>query len=393
MSTQQQTAPVASLLPPVVGRLIGSPPRRHLLVAVLGLVVVVLVLGSVSPFRQGQLSTMAYYGIAVGGLTVLTGVNGQLSLGHGALMAVGAYTTALLLPDLDSAHPVLLVLLAAVLVTVVVGVVVGLAAARLRGPYLAGATLALAVAVPGIASFFGSTLGGEQGLAVITPEPPLWLDNALFFVTAQDLTGINYVAYLGWAGLLVSYLLLANLSSSRVGRVWRAVRDDEVAAEIAGIAVGRARVTAFVVSAACAGLAGGILALTVRLSAPSGFSLTLSLSLVTAAVLGGLGSLAGALVGAALLTFLPQVFTSIGQGVGLSDLQSAQLAPLAYGVTLVLVILLAPTGLVGALRGIGGRRPAPDPTDGTDTPDRTESTPAAPSPAGSEEQPTRRQAP
>lgn len=335
---------------------LGTPPRRHLVLALLGLVVVVLVLASVSPFRQGQLSTMAYYGIAVGGLTVLTGVNGQLSLGHGALMAVGAYTTALLLPNLESTRPLVLVLVAALLVTVAVGVVVGLAAARLHGPYLAGATLALAVAVPGIASFFEGTLGGEQGLPVATPEPPRWLDDAVYFVTAQDLTGISYVAYLGWIALLVVYVLLANLSTSRVGRTWRAVRDDEVAAEIAGIAVGRARVTAFVVSAACAGLAGGLLGLTVRLAAPSGFSLTLSLSLVTAIVLGGLGSLTGALLGAALLTFLPQALTSLGQNVGFSDLQSAQLAPLVYGITLVLVILLAPAGLVGQLRGLAVRR-------------------------------------
>ena len=299
---------------------------------------------------------MAYLGIAVGGLTVLTGLNGQLSLGHGALMAVGAYTTALMLDDPASLPPVLLVLLVSVLVTLVVGAVVGVAAARLHGPYIAGATLALAVAVPGIASFFADTLGGEQGLPVATPEPPVWLDDAFYFVTAHDLVGTSYVAYLGWVGLVVCFVLLANLSTSRVGRTWRAVRDDDVAAEIAGIDVGRARVTAFVVSAGCAGLAGSVMAMVVRLAAPSGFTLTLSLSLLTAIVLGGLGSLAGALFGAALLTFLPTAVTGLGQNLGLGSLRAAQLAPFVYGVTLVLVILLAPSGLAGSVRNVVRRR-------------------------------------
>lgn len=340
----------------LAARVVGTPLRRHLLLGLLGLVVVVLVLESVSPFRQGQFATMAYLGIAVGGLTVLTGLNGQLSLGHGALMAVGAYTTALMLHDPASTPPVLLVLLAAVVVTLVVGAVVGVAAARLHGPYLAGATLALAVAVPGIAAFFSDTLGGEQGLPVATPEPPAWLDDAFYFVTAHDLVGTSYIAYLGWVALLVTFVLLANLSSSRVGRTWRAVRDDDVAAEIAGIDVGRARVTAFVVSAACAGLAGSVMAMVVRLAAPSGFTLTLSLSLLTAIVLGGLGSLTGALVGAALLTFLPQAVTAFGQDLGLGPLRAAQLAPFVYGVTLVLVILLAPAGLAGVIRNVSRRR-------------------------------------
>ena len=128
------------------------------------------------------------------------------------------------------------------------------------------------------------------------------------------------------------------------------MRDDEVAAEVAGIRLGRARVSAFVVSAAAAGAAGFVMAVSVRLAAPSGYSLTLSLTLLTAVVLGGLGSLTGALVGAALLTFLPQVITDAGVSAGLDDIRAAELAPLLYGVVLVAVVLLAPAGLVGSLR-------------------------------------------
>ncbi|GAA5112598.1 branched-chain amino acid ABC transporter permease [Haloechinothrix salitolerans] len=337
-------------------RLWYSTLPRHLLLAGAGLIAVILVLESTSAFRNGQFAVMAYMGIAAGGLTVLTGLNGQLSLGHGAFMAIGAYTTALLLSDRDSAPPLLVVLLVATLVTLVIGAGVGVAAARLHGPYIAGATLALAVAVPGIARYFQDTLGGEQGLTVTVPDVPGWFADAAYFVTANDLSSSKYVAYIGWISLIVTYVLLANLSRSRVGRTWRAVRDDDVAAEIAGINLGRARVLAFVVSTACAGLAGAVLALAVRLAAPSGFMLTLSLALLSAVVLGGLGSLTGALIGAALLTFLPQVVTGIGLDAGLTDLQAAELAPLVYGLTTMLVVILAPAGIVGTARIAWRRR-------------------------------------
>ena len=312
-------------------RLNQSTLARHLLLALAGLVVVVIVLQSVSDFRNVQLASMAYLGIAAGGLTILTGINGQISLGHGALMAIGAYTTALLLQDKESALPLPVIMLVATGVTLVIGAVVGFAAARLHGPYLAGATLALAVAVPGIATYYGDTFGGEQGLRVRLPDEPEWVLDAAYFVTGTDLTSSRYIAYFAWITLIITFVLLANLSRSRVGRRWRAVRDDEVSAELAGINLGRARVSAFMVSAAAAGAAGGVLALAARISAPSGFTLTLSLSLLTAVVLGGLGSLTGALLGAALLTFLPQFVTDLGTDAGLNDIQAAELAPLVYG--------------------------------------------------------------
>lgn len=345
------TAVSPSRLGKVQDRFRSSTLLRHLVLALLGLVVVVLVLESTSTFRSAQFAAMAYLGLAAGGLTILTGLNGQISLGHGAFMAIGAYTTALMYQESEPVLPVVGVLVLATAVALVIGALVGVAAARLHGPYLAGATLALAVAVPGIAIYFSETLGGEQGLNVLLPDIPGWFADAVFFLTAHDLTTTKYVAYIGWISLIVAFVLLANLSRSRVGRVWRAVRDDEVAAEIAGINLGRARVLAFLVSAACAGLAGAVMAMAVRITAPSGFTLTLSLTLLTAIVLGGLGSLFGALIGAALLTFLPQLVTSLGQDMGLSDVQSAGLAPLVYGAVMVLVILVAPAGIVGSARG------------------------------------------
>ena len=144
------------------------------------------------------------------------------------------------------------------------------------------------------------------------------------------------------------------------------MRDDPVAAQLAGIDLGRNRVLCFVVSTACAGLAGGLMALVTRIAAPSGFTLTLSLSLLMAVVLGGLGTLTGALLGAVLLTLLPTVVTNLGSSAGLSDLQSAELAPLVLGLTTMVVVLLAPSGLVGSLLRLRARsrvtRPTPSVT-------------------------------
>ncbi|SFB60687.1 branched-chain amino acid transport system permease protein [Amycolatopsis marina] len=334
-------------------RLPSSVLGRHLLLVLVGLLLVIVVLETTTPFRNSQFATMSYYAIAAAGLTVLTGLNGQISLGHGALMAVGAYTTGLLLATGSIPFP--LAMLLATAATAIVGIVVGAAASRLHGPYLAGATLALAVGVPGIAIYFDGTLGGEQGLRVDAPRTPDWFADAVYFLSANEAGPAKYLAYIGWITLLVVLLLLANLIASRYGRMWRAVRDDEIAAELSGIQLGKARVLAFVVSAACAGLAGSVLGMVVRLAAPSGFTIVLSLALLTAVVVGGLGSLTGALLGSALLVFLPPAVTGIGTGAGLSDVQAAQLAPLVYGVVLVAVMVLAPGGAVGMLRRLRGK--------------------------------------
>lgn len=341
------------------------PLVRHLLVATAGFLLVVLMLETASDYRVTQLTDVATLAIAAGGLTVLTGMSGQLSLGHGAFMAIGAYTAALFLEDPEPSIPLPLVLVAAVLVALAVGAVVGVAAARLHGPYVAGATLALAVAVPGLTHTW-HWLGGEQGLTVRVPPVPTWLLDAVFFVTGNPMDQRLFLAYLSWACLIVTFLLLANLMRSRVGRRWQAVRDDDVAAELAGIRLGRDRVLAFVVSTACAGLGGALMALMLRLTAPGSFGLKLSLTIVSVIVLGGLGSLTGALLGAFLLTFVEDVARDAATGAGLDQTQAAEVAPVVYGLTLVLVVIFAPAGLVGSLRNAWLRRKArATPTDDT----------------------------
>ena len=322
---------------------------RHLLVLVLCAVGAVLLLETSDLGFNAQIGYVAFYAIAAGGLTLLTGLNGQISLGHGALMAVGGYTTALLL-DAEEPLPLIVIFLAAVALTSLVGAIVGVAAARLHGPYLAGATLALAVGLPGLALHFNELLGGEQGLTVSSPDRPDWFTETIRTLSGNPASGVKWIAYIAVACLLVTYFLLANLMRSRVGRTWRAVRDQEVAAELAGINLGVWRVIAFVVSAAAAGLAGAVLALVVRLTAPTAFTIVLSLSLLTAIVIGGLGSLLGALIGSALLVFLPRLLRDAGESLDMEAAQAAEISYVVYGVILVLVMLFAPAGLVGSVR-------------------------------------------
>jgi branched-chain amino acid transport system permease protein len=309
----------------------------------------VLLLEATDEFGNSQLTSLAYYAMAAGGLTVLTGLNGQISLGHGALMAVGAYTTAVFL-QADDPLPLPLIFLVAVVVTLVVGAIVGVAAARLHGPYLAGATLALAVGLPELGLYFKATLGGSQGLSVRLPAAPDWFGHVIGYLSGNFVTPTKWLAYIGAACLLIVFFLLSNLARSRVGRTWRAVRDQEVAAQLAGIDLGAWRVVAFVVSAACAGLAGGVMVLAVHAASPGAFTIVLSLSLLTAIVIGGLGSLVGALLGSALLVYLPPYVTDFASSHGLDSSQAAQLSPLVYGVVLILVMLLAPAGVMGTLR-------------------------------------------
>lgn len=346
--TEKVTSAEGAVRAPGSGFL-GSTLVRHALMMLAAFVGIVLLLEAISPFRVSQMGEMAYFVPAVAGLTLLTGLNGQISLGHGALMAVGAYTTAVALdrsPDL----PFLVIVLLAVVATVVVGAVVGAAAARLHGPYLAGATLALAVGLPGLALYFDELLGGEQGLRVRRPRPSDGMSSFVEGTLGFDLSSEKYIAYLGWALALLVLFLLSNLVVSRFGRTWRAVRDDEVAAELSGINLARTRVLAFVVSAACAGVAGAMIAVITRLTAPTTFTLVLSISLLVGIVIGGLGSLVGALLGSALLVFLRPAVTDLGLDSGLSSAQAANIAPLAYGVVLILVMLLAPRGVVGSIR-------------------------------------------
>jgi len=318
----------------------AAPPLAHHLALALA---VALPLWAVSAtagaYTDYNLAAIAYLAIAAAGLSVLAGQNGQLSLGHGALMAIGAYTAALL--ETHHPLPIIAVLAAAIATTTLAGLVVGVAAARLRGPYLAGATLALAVALPQVATRYASIFGGNQGLTVPPLLHPGWLGD-----TFPD---ERWLAWVGFAAALGTFVLLANLTRSRYGRAFRAVRDHEAAAALAGIRVARTQVLAFAVSAACAGLAGALLAFWAGLTAPAGFALGLSLQLLTAAVIGGLGTLPGAVWGAALLVYVPTWTQDLATRGHLSSAVADNLPLAIYGAVLVVAMLAFPFGIQGGL--------------------------------------------
>jgi branched-chain amino acid transport system permease protein len=318
---------------------------RHTLLAVVAVVALAYLTGVVSPYRDLQIAHMAYIICAAAGLTVLTGLGGQISLGHGAFMAIGAYTTALVLNHW--AWPLAAVLLAAVTVTAVAGFIVGVAAARLHGPYLAGATLALAVGLPGLVSYEPVTglLGGQNGLSVSPSPPPLALGETFPLERWQ--------AWISCLCAVIVMWLLANLTHSRLGRSLPATRDDEIAAALSGIRVARVRIITSVVAAACAGLGGALLAVVTTLAAPGAFPLTLSLQLVAAVVLGGLGSLAGAVWGSVVLVLVPNWASDPDASAHLPHNVASNLPALIFGTVLIVVTLLFPRGMQGGFRWIG----------------------------------------
>ena len=326
---------------------LSTPPARRrmhpILVVAAGAAIVVALTYALPPFRTYQLATVGAYLCVTAGLTVLTGLNGQLSLGHGALMATGAYTVALVQEKLAGRGQwtLLVAVLAALVTAPVAGAIVGLAAARLRGPYLAGLTLAVAVLVPAIASTFDKTFNSDQGLSVYVDPPPA--------ARGATFPYERWQAWLAWIGALLTVFLLATLVSGRFGRALRAVRDDEAAARIAGVNVARTQVLAFVVSAACAGLGGALFAVLAQSVSPGAFPLSLSLFLVMAIVIGGLGSLAGAVWGAVLLVALPALTHSVTDSIDVSPAVAQRLEgnlPLAlFGITLIVVMLAAPGGI------------------------------------------------
>ena len=317
--------------------------RSLALVALVG-VVLLIVSYQLGPFDDLQLANGAFYFAVLAGLTMLAGLSGQISLGHGALMAVGAYTVALLIGN--EGWAVVPALAAATLVTAIVGVPVGVAASRLRGPYLAGATLAFAVGLPAVADKFSGTFGGENGLSINPPTPPSFL-GASFSIEQWE-------AWIACAGALVVLFVLWNLTQSGLGRSMRAVRDEEIAAALCGLRVGRTQAFAFTVSAACAGLGGGLLALVLQLAQPGAFPLQLSLSLLTGIVIGGLGSLAGAAWGAAVLVLLPRWTNDLAHSFSLSNNVSSNLPLAIYGVVLIGAMLVWPSGIQGGVRALVG---------------------------------------
>jgi branched-chain amino acid transport system permease protein len=290
---------------------------------------------ALSDYRTFQFTMALVYAIVLLGLNMLTGYNGQISLGHGAFYAIGAYTAAILMDKFGV--PYWATVPAAGALCLVSGFLFGLPALRLHGHYLALATFALAVAMPQLLKYKGieDWTGGVQGILVLKPDPPAWLP------LSQDQW--LYALTLGIA--VVMFVLAWNLIHSRVGRAWMAIRDHPIAAEAMGINSAMYKATAFGVSALYTGTAGALGAVAVGFVAPDSFTSVLSINFLIGVVIGGLASVSGALWGALFIQFVPNVAEEISKA-----------APWAiYGIFMIAFAYVMPTGVAGFLRLIGER--------------------------------------
>ena len=447
--------------------LMQFPGARLLSHAIVALVVwraLMALTGAVDPLTNYYIAMAGMYATALFGMVILVGLSGQVSLGNGALMAIGGYAFALTsmhwptVPFTSIPWNGTWSMIAAAAFGALFGWVVGVIGARLSGPYLAGLTLGIAVGVPAIATRFPELLGGESGLMLTVPYPDggyhdaaasaqdfgdgsLVTDQSALideatptstaagdlltadsfptgeatsgsdlltadsfptseampspaatsdqltadsFPTAEPTGGLltgdtfptagatpvddgsllgddslggvgefiieQWQASLSIAVAAIALFVALNLIRGRQGLIWQAVRDNSVAAAVVGINPGRAKVAAFTLSSMFAALSGAVLAQILAYIGPGAFGLGLSLSLLVGVVLGGRASLVGAFIGAVLLVWLPEFVLSLASDRGWDDQITNNAANLVYGLLVVLVVLIAPGGLVGTIK-------------------------------------------
>jgi branched-chain amino acid transport system permease protein len=289
----------------------------------------------VSSYSTFQLTMVLVYAIALLGLNILTGFNGQISLGHGAFYAIGAYVAAIMMEHFGLPYWTTVPVAGAI--CLVIGFLFGLPALRLEGHYLALATFALAIALPQLLKYkhFDAWTGGVQGIVINKPDAPFGLplsqDQWLYFFTLA-FTVVMFV--IGW-----------NLLRGRVGRALIAIRDQPIAAEAMGVNGALYKSATFGVSAMYTGIAGALGAIAVQFVAPDSFSIFLSIGFLVGIVVGGIASISGALYGAVFIEFVPNVANAISTA-----------APWAvYGAFLIAFMYLMPMGIAGALRGLWAR--------------------------------------
>ena len=310
-----------------------TPSKKRLFLFVIFGWILLILSNLVGDLKLYQGSFVATYALAITSIILLTGYSGQLSLGQTALMAVGAYAGALTIFN-AGLHPVIGLLVAA-LVAGVFGLLLGLIVARLSGPYLAGTTLALAVSLPTLANQF-PILGGEQGVVFDVGLPP-----ARF---GENFSQYKWFFWISCLAVLIMLWLISNFVSSRYGRTFRAIRDNETAASLAGLNTGRLKVLAFAISSGMAGLAGGLLVMLISGVSPSAFPLSLSFSLLTGAVVTGVYSLRGVMLGGLVLVAIPEIADSLVTRIGGSEGFTATLPGFLVSALLILAVLFAPNG-------------------------------------------------
>jgi branched-chain amino acid transport system permease protein len=288
-----------------------------------------------SDYHLFQLTMVVVYAIAILGLAILTGFNGQISLGHGAFYAIGAYVTAILMSEYDV--PYWATLPASAIACAAVGFLIGLPALRLGGLYLALTTFALAVAVPQLLKHnaLEPWTGGVQGLVIDKPDPPFGLD------LSPDQWLYMFSLFVG--GLL--FLLAWNVVRGRIGRAMMAIRDHALAAEAMGIDIALLKTRTFALSAMYTGVAGSLGAIVVQFVAPDSFGIFVSIYFFVGLVVGGVSSITGAILGGMFIEFVPNLAEKVSKA-----------APGAvYGVILIAVMFLMPGGVAGFIGSLFGR--------------------------------------
>lgn len=298
-----------------------------------------------------QLAYVGVFAIALMGLTILTGVTGQISLGHGGFMAIGAYVTAILSVNYG-VNDLLTIPLGGV-VAGIVGFLFGFPALRLAGVYLALATFALAVIVPSVASASGDFAGGTGGILLELPTSP----------TAR-LSPELWLYYVTWTIAAVLFVVAVLFLRGKRGRALRAIRENELAAVSAGISLPKYKTVAFGVSAFYAGVAGSLYAILNFIVSPGTFPVTLSILLLAGLVIGGAASLVGVLAGAAFVEFVPlyagdvlspliDALQRLHVPVGDVDPTTPGVPSVVYGVFLLIVLFAMPNGAAGLVRRFG----------------------------------------
>ena len=308
----------------------GHGARAQILLWLAALVIAVLLPLAAKNFFLFQLTLAMSYAIAILGLALLTGFNGQFSLGHSAFYALGAYTAAIMMDHWGISY--IWTLPVAGIVSMVFGFLFGLPALRLQGIYLALATFSLAVAAPQLLKSkpLEPWTGGVQGIVIIKPDAPFGL----------PLSSDQWLYYLTLAIVVVMFVCAANLINSRTGRALIAIRDNPIAARAMGVDISLYKALTFGVSAFYTGVAGALGAIVIQFVAPDSFTFAFAIALFVGLVVGGVDSIAGALFGGLFVLFVPNLAEEVSKG----------LAGAVYGVILILVIYAMPSGAAGLVR-------------------------------------------
>lgn len=304
--------------------------------AIAGLIVFFGIPVSTDQFQTFQFANVAVFAIAIMGLNILVGYSGQISLGNGAFMAVGGYTTALMVARLGVPYSLTIPL--GGLLAALAGFLVGIPALRLRGIYLALATFALALTVTPVGNNFDSFTGGHAGINLRPAAPPLGL----------DLSNEQWLYFVSWAIAALLFVPALLLVRSRTGRAWMAIRESETAAAANGIDVAFYKTLAFAVSAFYAGVAGALQIVILTYVNPDNYNLALSLQLLVGIVIGGLGYSWGPIVGGLLVVWLPYFAELAARNhYAIGPFVFPDKPDVGFGLLLLLVVFLAPTGVAG----------------------------------------------